>query len=150
MIIDIDPSSAVPIYAQIAEQVKHAIAAGVLRPGDLLPSRRDLAVRLRINPLTVTKAYQELEAEGIVVTEHGRGTFIALKTIDLGEDYRREALTQAVDHMLVVAHQLGSTSDEILERVNDRLRALQVDAPQTPDMEISHRGEAEEDTITNE
>lgn len=128
MIFNIDITSSIPIYAQIIAQVKHAIAAGVLRAGDGLPSLREAASRLRINPLTVARAYRELEASGIVRTDHGRGTFVSSKSQELGEEYRREALDQAVDRMLVEAYHLGASPDEVREVVENRLRAISEDA----------------------
>lgn len=124
MIFDIDTTSSLPIYAQLVAQVKHAIAAGVLRPGDALPSLRETSSRLRVNPLTVSKAYRELETAAIVTTDHGRGTFVSSKSEDLGDGYRSEALDQAVDHMLVEAYHLGASPDEIRLAVEDRLRKM--------------------------
>lgn len=68
-----------PIYLQIVNQVKRAVASGVLVPGDRLPTVRQLAVDLTINPNTVAKAYQELEREGVISTVPGRGTFVGQK-----------------------------------------------------------------------
>lgn len=124
MVFDIDSTSSVPIYAQLIEQVRRAIAAGVLQPGDALPSLREVSTRMRINPLTVTRAYRELEAAGIVVTEHGRGTFVSALTNTLGPDYRQDALNKAMDRMLVEARHLGATPDEIRTALEDRLREL--------------------------
>ena len=124
MIFDIDTTSSVPIYAQIITQVKYAVAAGILRSGDALPSLRENASRLRVNPLTVSKAYRELEVEGIVSTDHGRGTFVTAKTKSLGEEYRRQALDQAVDRMLVEAYHLGAPPDEVRRTVEERLRKM--------------------------
>lgn len=124
MVFDIDLTSSVPIYAQIVTQVKHAIAGGVLRPGDPLPSLREMASQLRINPLTVTRAYRELESIGIVLTEHGRGTYVSANTSFLSDGYRREALDQVVDSMLVEARRLGATPDDIRSTVESRLHLL--------------------------
>ncbi len=124
MIFDIDTTSSLPIYAQLVAQVKHAIAAGVLRPGDLLPSLRETSTRLRINPLTVSKAYRELEAAGIVTMGQGRGTFVSPKSADLGDSYRKEALGQAVDRMLIEAYHLGASPDDVRSAVEDGLRRL--------------------------
>ena len=121
MIFDIDFGSSIPIYAQLIAQVKHAIAAGFLRPGDNLPSLRETSKRLRVNPLTVSKAYRQLEAEGIVVTAHGRGTFVNSRSEDLGAEYRRDALDQAVDRMLVDAYHLGASPEEVRATVEGRL-----------------------------
>ncbi len=124
MIFDIDTTSSLPIYAQIVAQVKHAVAAGIVRAGDTLPSLRETSSRLRVNPLTVSKAYRQLEAEGIVVTDHGRGTFISAKLADLGEEYRRKALDKAADRLLVEAYHLGASADEIRLAVENRLRKM--------------------------
>ena len=72
-----NPSSGVPIYLQLMEQVKHGIETGALRPGDQLPSIRPLAEQLVINPNTVAKAYRELEHEGVIELRHGAGAFVA-------------------------------------------------------------------------
>src|SRR5262245_62990539 len=71
-----NPSSGVPIYLQLMEQVKHGIETGALRPGDQLPGIRPLAEKLVINPNTVAKAYRELEHEGVIELRHGAGAFI--------------------------------------------------------------------------
>ena len=72
-----NPSSGVPIYVQLMEQVKHAIETGALRPGDQLPGIRPLAEELVINPNTVAKVYRELEHEGVIELRHGAGAFVA-------------------------------------------------------------------------
>ena len=72
-----NPSSGVPIYLQLMEQVKHAIETGALRPGDQLPGMRPLAEELVINPNTVAKANRELEHEGVIELRHGAGAFVA-------------------------------------------------------------------------
>src|SRR5919106_5435331 len=72
-----NPSSGVPIYLQLIERVKHAIATGALRPGEQLPGIRPLAEELVINPNTVAKAYRELEHEGVIELRQGAGAFIA-------------------------------------------------------------------------
>jgi len=77
MLLRTNPSSGVPIYLQLMEQVKHAIETGALRPGDQLPGIRPLAEELVINPNTVAKAYRELEHEGVIELRHGAGAFVA-------------------------------------------------------------------------
>ena len=77
MLIHINPNDGLPIYRQIVRQVKHALASGVLKPGNKLPSQRELAHELVISHLTVKKAYDTLESEGVIRTQRGRGTFVA-------------------------------------------------------------------------
>ena len=77
MLLRPNPSSGVPIYLQLMEQVKHSIETGALRPGEQLPGIRPLAEELVINPNTVAKAYRELEHEGVIELRHGAGAFIA-------------------------------------------------------------------------
>ena len=77
MLLKPNPSSGVPIYLQLMEQVKHNIETGALRPGEQLPGIRPLAEELVINPNTVAKAYRELEHEGIIELRHGAGAFVS-------------------------------------------------------------------------
>jgi GntR family transcriptional regulator len=73
-----NPSSGVPIYLQLIEQVKHAIDTGAIRPGEQLPGIRPLAEELVINPNTVARAYRELEHDGVIELRHGAGAFVSL------------------------------------------------------------------------
>jgi GntR family transcriptional regulator len=72
----LDPRSGVPAYRQLVDQVRHAITLGLLRPGDQLPPVREVVTQITINPNTVHRAYRDLEAEGLVRGEQGRGTFV--------------------------------------------------------------------------
>jgi GntR family transcriptional regulator len=80
MLLKPNPSSGVPIYLQLMEQVKHGIETGALRPGEQLPGIRPLAEELVINPNTVAKAYRELEHEGVIEIRHGAGAFVSAAT----------------------------------------------------------------------
>ena len=80
MLLRTNPSSGVPIYLQLMEQVKHNIETGALRPGEQLPGIRPLAEELVINPNTVAKAYRELEHEGVIEIRHGAGAFVSAAT----------------------------------------------------------------------
>ena len=80
MLVKPNPSSGVPIYLQLMEQVKHAIETGALRPGEQLPGIRPLAEELVINVNTVAKAYRELEHEGVIELRHGAGAFVSART----------------------------------------------------------------------
>jgi GntR family transcriptional regulator len=75
--MQVDPGSHVPVYLQIAEAVRAAVAAGIYRPGEALPSLRGLAVQLHVNPNTVQRAYDELAREGLIYAERGKGLFVA-------------------------------------------------------------------------
>ncbi|MEZ0374941.1 MAG: GntR family transcriptional regulator [Candidatus Sericytochromatia bacterium] len=77
MIFSINPEFGTPIYLQLMDQIRHAIAIGLFRPGDSLPTIRELALQLRVNPNTVAKAIRELEREGLLVTRVGKGSFIS-------------------------------------------------------------------------
>ncbi|WP_018923422.1 GntR family transcriptional regulator [Salsuginibacillus kocurii] len=73
----IDPKSQLPLYEQIIQQMKELVARGVLQPNDRIPSVRELSSQIIVNPNTVSKAYKELERQGVIITMRGRGTFIA-------------------------------------------------------------------------
>lgn len=121
MIFVVDTSSSIPVYAQIVEQVKHAIATGVLQPGDGLPSLRETSLKLKINPLTVSKAYKQLESEGILITLHGTGSFIADGVKGVAMEYARQTLSQAINRLLRDASQLDVSGDELIELIKQRL-----------------------------
>lgn len=72
----LDPRSGVPVYRQLVDQVRHAVSLGLLQPGEQLPPVRDVVTQIRINPNTVHRAYRDLESEGLVRGEQGRGTFV--------------------------------------------------------------------------
>jgi GntR family transcriptional regulator len=75
--VKVDPRSHVPIYLQIADEIRAAVAAGVYRPGEALPSLRAMAVEVQVNPNTVQRAYDELEREGLIYSQRGRGLFVS-------------------------------------------------------------------------
>src|SRR6516162_6872736 len=92
----LDPHSGVPIYRQIIDRVTGNIAAGVLKAGDQLPTVRQLAVDLSVNPNTVIRAYSELEIRGILETQQGTGTFISAEKTGTDDSDRQHKLTQLV------------------------------------------------------
>ena len=101
-----NPSSGVPIYLQLMEQVKHAIATGALRPGEQLPGIRPLAEELRVNRNTIAKAYAELESQGVIETIAGKGCFIKTQSSPFRKDVRLKLLTEEIDQAVVQAHHL--------------------------------------------
>lgn len=121
MILNIDTTSSVPVYAQIVEQVRKAAAMGLLKSGDPLPSLRETAIKLRINPLTVSKAYKLLEQEGIIETKHGSGSFIADSSKALSSDYLRKMITDSFSAAIEEAMQAGFSETEITNIFNHEL-----------------------------
>lgn len=113
------PGSELPIYRQIMRQVTDALAGGRLRPGDKLTSQRDLAEQLVVSPLTVKKAYDELEREGLIATERGRGTFVteAAATSDTRE--QKERLRPMVRQLLSRARLSGVTPAALVELLTE-------------------------------
>src|SRR5512137_1519081 len=103
MEFSLDPKSGVPFYRQIIEQVKFGIARGILNPGDQLPTVRQLAVDLSVNPNTVVRAYRELEIEGMLETHQGSGTFIGEKKPAIDPLERRRMLDQILTDLLARA-----------------------------------------------
>src|SRR6516162_2025835 len=120
----LDPHSGVPIYRQIIDRVTGNIAAGVLKAGDQLPTVRQLAVDLSVNPNTVVRAYRELEIRGVLETQQGTGTFISKQQVKRDEAERQRQLSQIAGEFLARAGSAGFTLQELLET----LRGLQVDS----------------------
>jgi GntR family transcriptional regulator len=116
----IDAKSGVPFYRQIIEQIKFAIARGNLAPGDQLPTVRQLAVDLSINPNTVIRAYRELEIEGVLDTQQGSGTFVGRRQPEVDELERQRMLNQILTELLARASGYGFTLDDVLEGLRQR------------------------------
>lgn len=117
----IDPSSGTPIYRQIVDQVRQAIAGGTLSPGDRLPPVRDLAIELAVNPNTVAKAYQELERDGVIETSRGRGTFVAGEAAQVTDAEKAERLLPFIDRLIAEAYFLGISDDKLRSLLGERL-----------------------------
>jgi len=116
----IDSRSGVPLYRQIIEQVKFAIARGDLAPGEQLPTVRQLAVDLSINPNTVIRAYRELEIEGVLETQQGSGTFIGMRELEIDALEKQRMLDQILTDLLARASTYGLTLDDVLEGLRQR------------------------------
>ena len=108
-----DTSSQRPIYRQLIDQIRRAIARGILKPGERLPSVRQLSRELVVNPNTVARAYADLERDGTLVTQQGRGVFVAQPGSDLTKKARRKQLVAKIDDLLVEAIHLGFTEEEL-------------------------------------
>lgn len=117
----IDTKSAIPVYRQLMKQIQRHIVSGELAEGDRLPSIRQMASALRINPNTVARSYRELENEGLAVSRKGSGVFVSTGDMDLQKN-RMELFSELAGEFLTRAAGLGLDGDEILELLSGRLR----------------------------
>ena len=124
MHIEISLQDGVPIYRQIANQVKYLIASGQLQTDEELPAIRTLAEYLSITPNTVVKAYGTLENEGLVYKRRGAGTFVADTSSPLARREQRRILTQRADALLTDATQLNFSFEEVLDLLGKRHEVL--------------------------
>jgi len=115
----LDMASGVPVYRQIMDQVMGGIASGALAPGDQLPTVRQLAVDLAVNPNTVVRAYRELEFRGVLDTQHGTGTFITQRKIKKNDAERQRQLSQLIGDFVARAGAAGFTLEELSEQLNE-------------------------------
>lgn len=117
----IDLHTGVPVYRQLVDQVRGAIAAGSLSAGDQLPTVRQLAVDLAINPNTVMRAYRELELGGLLETQQGTGTFISDKKLEKKSAERERQLGQIVSDFAARAGAAGFNLEELIDRLQELL-----------------------------
>jgi GntR family transcriptional regulator len=117
----LDQRSGVPVYRQLIDQVLAGIASSTLALGDQLPTVRQVAVDLSINPNTVMRAYRELEIRGVLDTQQGTGTFIAQKKVKQDDAEHRRRLTQLVGEFVARAGGEGFTVVDLLDQLQDRL-----------------------------
>ncbi len=115
MFITIDASSGLPIYVQIVNQIKTGIAMGRLLPEDPLPSVRQLALDLAVNPNTVARAYLDLEYEGVIYKRQGAGTFVSAQGVEMSKNERRRVLGELIEKALVEGVNLGLEEKELRE-----------------------------------
>ena len=114
MILKIDSKNGVPIYLQIMNGIKNSVVFGALMPGDRLPSVRELAIQLRVNPNTVAKAYRELKHEGIIDPQWGGGNFIADDIKKISDKERKIIVLEKMKHAIETGRELGF-SDKALK-----------------------------------
>jgi GntR family transcriptional regulator len=110
--IRVNPALPMPIWSQIEESVRHLVASGALRPGDPLPSVRDLAREQRINPNTVAKAYQRLAEAGVVESRRGEGTFVAARPPAMPQAEQARVLREGAARLATLAVNLGASVAE--------------------------------------
>ncbi len=120
----LDMHSGMPVYRQIMDQVRGGVASGSLKPGDQLPTVRQLAVDLAINPNTVVRAYRELELGGLLETHQGTGTFISEQKMKRADAERERQLAQIVADCVARAGAAGFTVDELREQLKDLAKEL--------------------------
>lgn len=125
MELHISTGDGVPIYLQIANQIKYLVASGRLAAGDEIPPIRVLAHRLLINPNTVARAYLELEREGVVHKRHGSGTYVSDAGSPLARRERLKILAQRVDALLAEASHLEVEPAELLRLIKERSQSIQ-------------------------
>ena len=113
MWVRIDNASAVPVFQQLAEQIRAAIARGALRPGEALPSIRQMATEALLNPNTVAKTYRDLEREGILRTQRGLGVFVADGAPELCHGERRVAIRQQLGAVVADGRRAGLSTAEL-------------------------------------
>ena len=125
--VKIDIRSRTPIYEQIIESIREMVVKGVLRPSDKLPSVREMAKDMTLNPNTVQKAYQELERQGLICTVRGRGTFICEDIKPKDQEEKINELLVGMKKLLVAAIYLGLKKEEVIveiEKLYEEIREV--------------------------
>ncbi len=129
----INPHSGVPVYRQMIDQIKYYVASGALKAEDQLPSIRELAQSLAINPTTVVRVYSELEREGVVEMRHGKGAFITASGRRMSAAERDRTLRRLARQLAVEARQMGAPAGQVLKVVREELAELEgVDEVEAP------------------
>jgi GntR family transcriptional regulator len=118
--LKLDATSGMPFYRQVIDQILAGIATGLLRRGERLPTVRSLAVELAVNLNTVARAYKELEIRGVLSTQQGNGTFVALEAVTIDEVERGRRVQQLVDDFLARAAAQGLSLGEVREALAER------------------------------
>jgi GntR family transcriptional regulator len=116
MLVNLDPNDGRPLYLQIMDEVRRAIVVGTLRAEDPLPSVRELAAELVVNPRTVSQAYQELEREGVVYVQRGQGTFVS-PAVRRGGAERRSLAREVAKRALLEARRNGIGAEELVTMI---------------------------------
>ena len=117
----LDLKSGVPFYRQIVDQIRYSIASKRLLPGEQLPTVRELAVQLEVNPNTVRKAYSELEILGVLDTQQGTGTFVSNQEVQIADAEKHRMLRQICDELVARGQQYNLTLREIVDHLQRRL-----------------------------
>ena len=126
MLFTVDPSRSEAVYVQVMHEIKRRIARGLLSAGDRLPTVRELARTLLINPNTVGKAYQLLETEGVISTRRGSGTFVANVSPKLSPALRRERVNRLLDQLFTEAYHMGFDEDSLMNSIQKHAKSFQL------------------------
>ena len=116
----LDPKSGVPFYRQIIDQIRYGVAAGSLNVGEQLPTVRALAVELKVNLNTVSKAYRELEIQNVLQTQQGTGTFIGSINVQISDEERQSKLTNICEEFLSIAASYGFSIEEMIAELKKK------------------------------
>ena len=122
---NVDISSSTPIYEQIVDNVKEGILKGLIEPGEKLPSVRELAKMMRLNPNTVQKAYQELERQKVTITLRGKGTYVSTDYKPRKDEDKLMEVKEMFKKGIVEAHYMGFTEEDILNMIRELLEELE-------------------------
>lgn len=115
MYLHINPNSGTPVYLQIIDQIKHAISMGVFEVGKPIPTIRDIALELGVNPNTVAKSIRELEREGFLKTYVGKGSFVSEKALESVHDEKEEKIMKLAESFIKDVKWLGFSKNDVLE-----------------------------------
>lgn len=122
MWFNVDPRASSPIYQQLVDGIKEAVAAGILNPGDKMPTVRELAGQIAINPNTIAKAYQKLEQAGIIVSMRSRGTFITGNRTVVNLEEKQKLLQELISKVIVDAYHMGMEKEELEQIFHENLK----------------------------
>jgi len=121
MVVHVDPRSSIPVFQQLVDEVKSAVARGACASGEMIPSVRQMAAQALINPNTVAKAYRDLERDGIVTTRRGLGVFVAEGAAKLCRNGRREDIREKLEEITAEARRAGISGEELREEIERAL-----------------------------
>jgi len=124
LFLQVSPASGVPIYRQLQDQVRSQIAGGRLAAGEFLPSVRQLAQRLAVNPMTISKAYSLLERDGLVELVRGQGMRVLAPSASANGKARRQVLMPLLEQVAATARQLSLTPDEVISLLKPLLKEV--------------------------
>jgi len=122
--VKINPSSHVPIYLQIAEGIRAAVAAGVYRPGEALPSLRNMALQIQVNPNTVQRAYDELEREGLIYPQRGKGLYVAKLGTASAQSRAGDGVRRVLDEAVRAGQAAGMSAEQVRGIFNAAIQGM--------------------------